>query len=637
MKKYFIKNKYALLFLFFILLAAVIERTNISFENTEPDVHTFTTKLIDKELKADEVIDSLYYNTANNSLAQWVNTNTAKLDFLHRQQGLVFLVYLNSNLAYWTSNSIAVPDTIGGYTGNFTKLGNAYVEIRTKQNDTIAIVGLISIMKSYPYENKFLQNGFHASFYLECPHSLEIDTKESENAIFNKENKYLFSLIKEANCHPKMKGRLWLGSVLFAFIFLLLFGRDKFKAVEFSVAQFILFSFTLIGIRIGLQAFNVFKLFSTLQIFEPQHFAYSDVFPSLGDLLLTIGLATYLIFVFYTKVKIKPLTSYSTKGRYTIMVMWMAVFILYGAAAHTIFTHLIVDSSFQFEAFDVLNLSIFSFIGYFILLMLFIGLLLLIDKACRQIKGGVKPWAVLIAILGTGLLLVSVNAALKNYELTVPIVFLFFVLFYWVYVRLLDVLRFAWVIILIAILSAFSTKFIREVNFNKRIEESKVIAVSLAREQDPVAEVIIGEVIEDIKSDSTVQSYLENEWFNFNQMAAYLKRTYFRGYLSRYNFQLTICNDKDSVLLDDDKQYWSPCYGFFNNLLRTYGVETNVPGLYYLTDVAGGLDYFMRVPINLSDNWRDVTLFFELSSRPNVEVLGYPELLLEKPVGLQHN
>jgi signal transduction histidine kinase len=72
-------------------------------------------------------------------------------------------------------------------------------------------------------------------------------------------------------------------------------------------------------------------------------------------------------------------------------------------------------------------------------------------------------------------------------------------------------------------------------------------------------------------------------------------------------------------------------------LLRTYGVETSVPGLYYLTDVSGGLDYFMRVPVNLSDNWRDVTLFFELSSRPNVEVLGYPELLLEKPVGLQYS
>ena len=290
MKKFIVNNKYAILFVCFLLLGSVIETSNISFKNKEADLHTFTNKLFDKEHKVDEILDSLFVNTQNQSLSKWVNYNSQSIDYLFKENGIVFLVYQNLQLVYWTSNSIAIPDNTDWHNGVFTKLGNSYTEIRKKENDTITIIGLISVMEDYPYENKFLKNRFHPTFDINCPHSIIVNNKNINGAIFNKEGNYLFSLQKENVCNASLKGNVLVVILFTAFFFLLLFGRDKFKNVDFSVKQFALFSFIIITVRVLVQVFAVPAFLNQLQIFQPQYFAFSEVFPSLGNLLITVVL-----------------------------------------------------------------------------------------------------------------------------------------------------------------------------------------------------------------------------------------------------------------------------------------------------------------------------------------------------------
>lgn len=638
-KKIWVANKYGFLFLFFLILGTIVEQSNLSFESKGADAIAFNNKLLEEENKADETIDSLLLHSLTNNLPVWVNENSLKLDYLNKEHGLIFLVYRNDSLKYWTSNSLPIPEKPGELTRKFTKLGNSYVEVREKQSQSVTVVGLICIMESYSYENKFLKSGFYPIFNVDCNHSIIIDGENTANAIYNKEKDYLFGLNKESACNAILKIRVTIVLIFIAFCFLLLYGRDKFKNKNFSFSQIVLFSVTLIAIRVLVQVFRVPIFLNSLEVFQPQYFAFSEFFPSLGDLLLTVVLTTYIIFVFYTKVKLKSIVSLPKLKKGIVLIGWMFIFLIYARGAYQIFTHLIIDSNFQYEAYDVLNLSVFSFIGYFILLILFIGLVLLIDKACLQIKGSVKFKYLIAGVSILGVLILLISLALGRFHMIIPVIFTFSIIIYWLHVRLKYTPSFGMVVVLIAVFSAFSTDFIRKENFNKRIEESKVIAVNLAREQDPVAEVILGDIIEQIKTDTIIKNLLEDELFDFNHMADYIKQFYFAGYLDRYGFQLTICNDRDSVLLNENEQIWQYCYGFFDHLLRTDGVETTIPGLYYLKDLSGGLNYFMKSEINLSGNWSNVTLFFELSSRLNVEVLGYPELLLEKPVGLyaMHN
>ncbi len=634
MKTFFTKNKFLLLFLLFLALGAIVNLLNFNIRNTKPAIKTFSNILFDKELRVDAVMDSLMQQTEKNALPDWVNRNSALLDYLDLNEGLIFLVYRNSDLIYWTSNQIAIPDNSGWYKEKFSKLGNTFVEIRNHTNDSVVVVGLISIMDSYPYQNKFLKNEFHPTFDLTCPHSIVIDSDDTENAIYNRENEYLFSLRSEGNCYPMMKNHMLTIIYLIAFIFLLVFGREKFRDSKFTIVQFLIFALALTGVRVCIQVFRLPSFLTELSVFQPKYFAFSEWFPSLGDLLLTVILFTYLIFIFYTKVSIKRFADLSKAGKVTFVGVWWVILLVFSRFAHNIFAHLIIDSNFQYEAYDVLNLSVYSFIGYFILLVLFVGIILIIDKAAISLKESVKFRHVIIGIISMGLFLIGTLILLRDYKYIIPVIFLFSILIYWAHIRILYTPRFGMVVILIAFFSGFATFFIRHQNFKKRIEESKVIAINLSREQDPVAEVIFGDIIEQMKSDSVIKDFLENQWFDFQKMNTYIKRTYFTGYLDRYIFQLTVCNDADSLLLDDEQDSWQYCYGFFSNLLKYNGVETNIPGLYYLKDYSGGLNYFMQVEIPLSGNWKDVNLFFELTSRSNYEVLGYPELLLEKPIGL---
>jgi two-component system nitrogen regulation sensor histidine kinase NtrY len=631
------KNKYLLLFVLFILIATLVSVTNLSYQYDSPDVQGVTHKLRNKEQIVDITIDSLLANVQNKQLNTYINKNAGRFDYLHREKGLVFLVYQNSNLVYWSSNSVALPNGSVWHENQFSKIGNSYVAIRKKQGNDISVVGLIDIMDSYPYQNKFLSNGFHKSFKLDDTYSLIIENKNAENAIKNVNNEYLFSLTKEKKNNELAKNNALVVLILLAFVFLLMYGRDKFSKSDFTTQQYAVFALVLVGFRAVIQVIGFPSFLYSMKIFQAQYFAYSNIFPSLGELLISTILITYLIFVFYTKVKLSSFEHKNSKLKAAILIAWIVIIACYSYLANGIFKHLIIDSNFQFEAYDVLNLSVFSFIGYFILLILFIGIILLVDKACIQIKGAVTVKQVIIGLAGTAFAVVLNLFMLGKYQYIFPTVFYVLVLSYWVYVRLVHTPRFGMVVLLIALFSAFSTYFIRKQNFTKRIDESKVLAVNLAREQDPVAEVVLSDVIETIRTDTAIITYLESDLFKFDEMSVYITKKYFTGYLKRYDMQLLKCNKYDSVLLDENLQLWQHCYGFFNNLLQSDGVETDIPGLYYLKNPSGGLNYFMRIGIELSNNWEDETLFFELVSRPNIKVLGYPELLLDKSVGLFDN
>lgn len=632
--KYIRQNKYLLLFIVFAASGWLFNHWHFNLHSPEELVQHINLVLFEKEQKADLVTDTMMHQIRNNTFTRWINENNENIDDFYKEQGLAYYVYDQNRLIYWTNNAIAIPEDTLWHQARFKKLGNTYAEIRTRKYKQIEIIALIQIKSGYPFENEFLKNKFHPSFNINCPFLISIDEQNPTNQIRNKEGEYLFSLYSDNTCKKKDSIKLSVTFLLIGLFFLLLFGRDKFKNTRFTPGGFILFSAILIILRVLAQITQAPDIFHSMAIFKPEYFACSHLFPSLGDLLITVTLVVYLVFVFYSKVNLAEPES-SNKTRITILwFIWTLVIVAYALAGQFIFTHLLIDSNFQYEAYDVLNLSLFSFIGYFILISIFIGFILLIDKAIIQIKNVTSfPIILKIILIASAIGLVVILAG--HYQKWL-VSFLFFmtILTYWFRVRLKSMPRFGTVIILIALFSVYATYFIRKQNFVKRIEESKVLAVNLAREQDPVAEVIIAEMMEQVQSDTIIKDFLQQEWFSFDELVNYIQSKYFTGYLGRYNFQLMLCNSGDSVLLDETTNEWAHCYTFFKNLLDANATETNIPGLYHLKNINGGINYFVKNRLSLDNGWDDVTLFLELTSKPNFEVLGYPKLLLEKPLGL---
>ncbi|HAN00842.1 MAG TPA: hypothetical protein DCQ26_19790 [Marinilabiliales bacterium] len=631
------KHIYLVLAVFLVAIMLFIGRPGASWYGKKTDLAEFEHQLSDKEWLIDGYLDSIMQKARNRNFTEWISKNGQLLDDLNKQQGFVFYLFIADQMIYWSNNSIPIPGDSLWRQQPFYKFGNCYAEVRIRESETIQIAGLIQIKTNYPFENEFLKNGFHPSFHIGSSLSLSKDESIGYQPIFNKEGTYLFGLRNNMNLKTNQK-EIWMGFLLILVLFfLLLYGRDSLKHKDLSIRNFVILSLALVFIRALAQYYHLPLFFNTLPIFQPQYFAFSYLFPSLGDLFISTTLWVYLIFIFYAKVPLKSLIGAGISKKVTIGFAWIAVILLYAHFEHYLFKHLIFDSNFEYEAYDVLNLNYFSFIGYFILLFVFLGWILLIDKAYLQFKPVLTLKRIRLLLLVLLFVTLLILWGTRNTRQIISWLFLLTMLFFWVQVRYKQLPLLSSIILLIALFSAYATYFIRKQNFSKRIEESKVLAVNLAREQDPVAEIILSEAINELKTDTVVKNLLQKDWLEFQKMVDYLQRHYFSGYLGRYNFQLTLCNKTDSVLLNDPNQEWAPCFQFFKKLVDKNGTETNLPGIYYLRNVSGGINYFAKVKISLKSGWDDVMFFMELTSKPNYEVLGYPELLLEKPLLLYEN
>lgn len=627
-------NKFIYIYLFFILLifSQLIWQKNFTFAEKDISIQNFNSQLNQKENQVDNYLDSLAQNTVRNHLTDWLNVNASVMEYLFEQKGYLFYLYEDNQLKYWSNNALVLPNNNTWIKNGFVKLDNAYVVIRTKQIENITAVGLIVVKLNYPYENNFLKNDFHASFHINQPLSIYQEKDMSPHAVYSKDKTYLFSLQRTQKSHRNISNQLSYTLILLALIALLFAARKFLNYHTLTKQKFIQLAVTMVSLRFIFQYFHFPEILYQLEIFKPKYLAFSQLFPSIGELLITTLIVAYLSFVFYINVPISALNRASRKKITVNIAIWFVILTTYSGFAFYIFHHLIIDSNFQFEAYDVLNLSVFSFIGYFIIVILFMGLILLFDKACLQLKKAIafKHLVLLILIYFVGLG-VYIYFTSDYFNLVTWLSFLA-IFIYWSYVRIKAKPNFTAFVIVIVIFSVFATYYIRTKNFHKRIEESKVLALNLAREQDPVAEIILAEMIQSMPNDTTITHELMREDFDFDNFIKYINQNYFTGYLKRYIFQLTICNKYDSLQVDNNPDNISYCYGFFDQLISKSTMDINVKGLYFLRTNQGEINYFLKIPIPLKNGWDDVTLFFELSTKPNYEVLGYPELLLEKPI-----
>ncbi len=628
MKKLY-KYIYLLLAAGCLLLVFMFDKTNLTVEYYYPDTQTFTVNLHEKEHMAERWLDTLLNGSVNADYEEIFKRNADKFDVLYENYGLVLYVYKGKNLAYWTNNVLNLPADTAWAKPGFAQVGNAYVEVVKKYATAKnTLVACIVIKTNYDYENEFIKNRFHHSFS-ELRNFELTNTPNNQTDIYSRSGSYMFTIVPFTNSQNPNIALLGVFLIVLGLFFFLIFLQHLFPNKRLNWWQYIVFSVLAAGVWFGFQTIGWPLGISQLSLFMPQLFAASVLFPSLGHLLIVTMLAFYLVYVFHEKVKINLPHRKFTK--YLGLIIWYLLVSGFAYISFWIFARLVTDSTFQFEAYDFLNLTVFSFVGYFILILWFSGLIILIDKSALWFKHVFKSRFIisLFVLLCTAF---TVILYLFDYHVDiVSIIFLIIIFWWWQVLRYKSVPGLTSLVVFVALFSAYATYFIRVKSFDKRVEQSKIIAINLAREQDPVAEVLLSDFIADVKHDTVVLDILTRDWLDYETLFGYIEKQYFSGYLQRYQFQLTLCNRYDSVWVNEDNRAYQ-CYSFFRRLINSKGVETNVKGLYLMRNNMGRVNYFLRLPFVFKQRFYNITLFFELVARPNVEVLGYPELLLEKPI-----
>ena len=77
------------------------------------------------------------------------------------------------------------------------------------------------------------------------------------------------------------------------------------------------------------------------------------------------------------------------------------------------------------------------------------------------------------------------------------------------------------------------------------------MAINLATERDPAAEIFLSDFETKVVKDSMIQTFLIPPYRN---LGIYLKENYFTGFWNNYELQVTVCAENDSVYLTDERR-----------------------------------------------------------------------------------
>ena len=589
----------------------------------EPERQKFISGLHERELIAEELVDSLLSYAEREQINDFANNNNFRPDKLFERYGIVLYVYSGRNLIYWTNNSIAIPDGTLWYKQAFVHTGNAYVIPHYKTNKKQTAVSIITVKSEYQYENEFLKNAIHPSFNIQSDFDVTTDDAQSENAIYSTDGNYLFTFSLENTDNATIKRRVAFPFLLLAILMLLLYAQKGIKRNRLSNRKFFIITIITLATRAAIQILLPEEFYSQLSIFSPKLFAASPIFPSIGDLLISVVLVFYLLFVYFFKVHLKRLDKFPTASRIAISAVWIAALTGYFLFINYVTGILINDSNFTFEMYEITNISTISVLSHLILTLCFSGFILLLDKAAIQMLKTFSYWKLVCIELP-----IVVIAALIDMKWhlspTLPQNCLTFciITLLWFKLREMKRVNFAAMAVVVGIFAIYLTDLTRTGFQKRQDEECEVMCVNLSQLQDPAAEVVLADAIADMKNDNDIAEILNEPEPDYDYLGRYIQNQYFIGYLNRYVFELNVCAPNETS---------TNCSQFYNRYLRQYGVQTQVSGLYRIKDASSEAIYMARVSLPMK-NGKTVTLYFSLSPKFNYEVLGYPELLLEKPL-----
>jgi signal transduction histidine kinase len=195
-------------------------------------------------------------------------------------------------------------------------------------------------------------------------------------------------------------------------------------------------------------------------------------------------------------------------------------------------------------------------------------------------------------------------------------------------IKRLNINRFSlsYAILFISLFSITCLVVVYETIGQRDVQVQKLMAVNLSSDQDPVAEVLLTNMQDQISNDSVICQLLKPP---YKDLESYLNRNYFDGHFRKYDVQYTFCTNTDSVLIQPES-ILEPCFPYFDKMIKQSG--TKIPGssFYFMSNRNGRISYFGKLHYPLVNSSEGITIFIELNSKTISEGIGFPELLMDR-------
>ncbi len=554
---------------------------------------------------------------------------SGKYQDLSTREGISVFYYEDNTLKYWSDHSVPIPDRWRARLNRpFLSLRNAdYVSV-IKPVQGGRLVGLIEIRTHYTTQNKFLRSGFQHDFKLDPAVHIDFFENSGSEPVYNEEGVYLFSL-NFAEAKPVSHGLKTLAYSCLILSLILLYAG--FCALLRSVSGWARFwamgGFTVLIVAgiVAVVKYSFPFMLTETELFQPELFA-SALFPSLGSLLVCTIFFLLLGGIYYLFLNLEGIRSEAWRRGTAIILFVIAAILL--LAIEQLISILVLDSNISFEAFRVTTFTGNTLVGLAIVIMWFVLLGLILDKAIMLLSGPVyRPLLYGTVSLSLAMLVASlIPGTHASWTSWMAILLL---LGGQVYMRFQHQGRipFSRFIFVLLLMSVFMTIRFQENTRTDLERQREVELVKLSSEHDPVAEMLFSELSMAIRNDSVFAEFLNQPYIPIDPVVTRLSRNYLSGYWSKYDLVVTVCRPDDKVFLPPPEDDWYPCYSYFNDMILQYGIEIPGSDFYFLDNLNGRISYLGAIPYYHAQSEHRV--YIELNSKILSEELGYPELLLD--------
>ncbi len=625
-------------------------------DGASPTISDFEEILHKKEKHLHDEMLSLAKRAETQNYLQLFAEKPEHYNTLLEKEGVALLIYENDTLKFWSDNSIAVENWIKEVCldTKMVKLHNGWFEVmkpNSNASTTKTIVGLILIKNEYPYQNKYLVNEFQKDFAVPAETKLIVNFPNATNQVKNLDQEYLFSLeFNSANNSIALHSYFALVFNLLGFFFIILFLKKTFLSIQTRVGNntaLVLFAFSIILLRYFTIKFSMPQIFYDFELFSPKIYAdASSVWlTSLGDLMINTVLLFFLTYLILKEYKIEGiLTRLKNFNRLVFLLLMFLAFFWFSWIITSLFSGLIKNSNIPFSINNLFSLNQYSYVA-----LVVIGLLLFIYFLCadkivsvlKQFQLNKKQY-VLVFIISA-----AVHSTILH---LLGILDLIIVFWPFVLVIVIAIIKqkqttysFSGIVFLIFLFSLYAMHVFVKHTSIKEIESRKVYAEKLVAEQDPVAEFLFHDIEKKLINDSILISYINGVEKQTEKFEKRLKQVYFSGFWEKYDVRIALFDSfcmpiiKSQNTLFDNNLY-------FDELIEKQSAPTSCAHFSFLNNASGKISYLAKFPLSKSVIIKDFgtdqtktklgTLYIEFDAKFISDEIGFPELLLDRNVGL---
>jgi two-component system nitrogen regulation sensor histidine kinase NtrY len=638
------KNK-----LFFPVIAVILFGFAHLLYDSNNNVKTITISdfektLHEKEQKLNEEMLGLAKAAEKQSYQELFSNYNTRYKNLLTEDGIALLIYENDTLKFWSDNSIAVENWIREVCldTKIAKLKNGWFEVMhpyTNANTTKTVVGLVLIKNEYPYQNKYLSNEFQKAFTVPAETKLITTPITGAIDIRNQNDNYLFSLVlNPANNTVSTNTYLAVLLNLIAFLFLIIGTKRLCSALEKSIGKkyaAAIYLMLVVALRYTTIRLGIPSSFYSLEIFGPTIFADAGSIwlSSLGDLLINAVLLFHLTFFIYDNFDAHSLIS-TIKRKTIIAFLLILAFFWFSWIINELIVGLIKNSNIPFSVNNLFTLNWYSLIAIIIVSLLLFVYFLFTHKFVLMIKEtNFTPQKSVILFLSAASIHIAVSHFLGILDLIVILWPLVLIILLYAFKQ--KQFSFSMVVFLVFLFSIFTVHVFLKHTEIKETESLKILAEKLSAEQDPVAELLFSDVEKKITSDTVLMGYLNTPEKQLSDYEKRIKQQYFSGFWDKYEVHIALFDSMCVPTIKTPIAHFDNNF-YFDELIANKGETTLSPNLFFIKNPSGKINYIAKLTSfkSYKDNSKFGTLYIELSAKFISDEIGFPELLLDKNIGL---